>query len=356
MSRGTGGSRRRGCLGWAGRALVALVLLLIVFLAIAGFRGSRAKAALRAQYPPPGQLVDVGGYRLHIHCQGSGSPTVVLAPGAGDFSLSWVRLQPAVARLTRVCAYDPSGFGWSELGPEPPTPSNTVEELRALLAGAGIEPPYVLVGHSISGLHVRAYAYRHPEEVAGLVLVDSSHEDQVERVKTAVAERTGEAGGSTPTDKINAWAQSVVLAVLDAQQPLGLLALSPQLLAGAALPPVPENVLDEYRGVMFSSDTYFTALRRQSAYGEETMAEMREWEGASLGDLPLVVLSARKTVVPPGFALSAEEMLELQAAMHAELAALSTRGELVPADGSAHFVHLDQPELVLEAIERVIGE
>ena len=137
----TRSSKKRGCLKWGGVAVGALALLLVVVLALTWFQGSRAKAALRAKYPPPGQMVDVGGYQMHIYCQGSGSPTVVLDAGAGDFSLTWDLVQPEVAQSTRVCAYDRAGLGWSQRGPEPLTVQNTVEELHTLLTEGASKGP-----------------------------------------------------------------------------------------------------------------------------------------------------------------------------------------------------------------------
>ena len=128
------------------------------------------------RYPPPGQLVDVGGYRLHLHCIGQGSPTVVLDAGLGAFSLDWGAVQPQIATSTRVCAYDRAGLGWSEPGPTPRSPQQFADELHALLTNAGVEGPYVLVAHSISGKTARLFASQHPNEVAGMVLVDARHE------------------------------------------------------------------------------------------------------------------------------------------------------------------------------------
>jgi len=157
-----------------GMALLGLVVALLV-LAVAGaiYQAIATERAERA-YPPPGEMVDVGGYSLHINCVGQGSPTVVLDGGSGEWSAQWVRVQQEVSDTTRVCAYDRAGMGWSEMGPEPRDAKQISGELHTLLSKAGIEGPYVLVGHSLGGLNMQTYANRYPDEVAGVALVDSS--------------------------------------------------------------------------------------------------------------------------------------------------------------------------------------
>jgi pimeloyl-ACP methyl ester carboxylesterase len=125
-------------------------------------------------YPAPGRLIDVGGHRLHLNCTGSGSPTVVLEPGAGSMSSNLGWITPAVARDTRVCVYDRAGRGWSEPADPSPDGLQTVTDLHTLLQRGQVPGPYVLAGHSFGGLYVLTYAARYPDEVAGLVLIDST--------------------------------------------------------------------------------------------------------------------------------------------------------------------------------------
>ena len=158
------------------RPFLGLVIVLLA-LAVAGaiYQAIATELAERA-YPPPGEMVGVKGHSLHINCVGQGSPTVVLDAGLGDFSAQWVRVQRQVSDTTRVCAYDRAGMGWSEMGPEPRDARQITSELHTLLSKAGIEGPYVLVGHSFGGMYMQTYAARYPDEVAGVALVDSSTE------------------------------------------------------------------------------------------------------------------------------------------------------------------------------------
>src|SRR5215475_16204790 len=127
-------------------------------------------------FPPPGRLVDIGGWRLHLNCTGearASQPTVILESGLGDFSVEWSLVQPGVAKFARVCSYDRAGDGWSELGPHPRTFRQIVYELHTLLDRAGVKPPLALVGHSYGGWLVRQYASTYPSDVVGMALVEA---------------------------------------------------------------------------------------------------------------------------------------------------------------------------------------
>src|SRR5512141_2281272 len=166
----TSNRRGRGCSRWLGAGLAALLGLALVGYIYEPF----AEAADAKAYPPPGQLVDVGGHRLHIHCAGTGSPTVVIVAGAGDWSTTWEGVvQPEVTKTTRVCTYDRAGLGWSDPSALPSDAAQFAKELHTLLQNANVPGPYVMVGHSLGGLPVRVFAHEYSSEVAGVVLIES---------------------------------------------------------------------------------------------------------------------------------------------------------------------------------------
>lgn len=155
----------------------ALVAIGLAFEATAALNDAR-------RYSPPGSVVRVGEHDLHLHCTGSGGPTVVLEAGAMAFSTSWQHVQLHLSELTRTCSYDRAGFGWSTANRRPPAVDGTAANLRALLREAGEEGPFVVVGHSLGGHHARVFAHRYRDEVVGLVLVDARHPDAAARLPT----------------------------------------------------------------------------------------------------------------------------------------------------------------------------
>jgi pimeloyl-ACP methyl ester carboxylesterase len=165
---------RRSLAAGSGRWLLYPVVAVTAVAAVGGAVETVGLSADQRASALPGQLVDVGGHRLHLDCTGSGSPTVVLQSGLGEFSATWARIAPAVAGTTRVCAYDRAGQGWSDDAPHPQDGLAAAADLHTLLARAGETGPYVLVGHSIGGDHAMAYATRYPEQVAGMVLLDAT--------------------------------------------------------------------------------------------------------------------------------------------------------------------------------------
>src|SRR5215210_6369748 len=267
---------------WIGRAPLWLVVALLALAVVGAIYQAIATELAERAYPPPGEMVDVGGYRLHINCVGQGSPTVVLDSGSGAFSAHWVRVQQEVSGTTRVCAYDRAGMGWSEMGPEPRDAKQVSSELHALLKGAGIEGPYVMVGHSFGGMYMRTYAARYPDEVAGVVLVDSSSPKQVshqpvtrdsnepQKQKFAVVPRLARLG-------VSLLARLGVVRLLSKLDP-----------ASPELPPQQRAQIDALT----------PSTRQVSTSALEFLAPTQTLRLGSLGNKPLAVVTAPKQAEP----------------------------------------------------------
>jgi pimeloyl-ACP methyl ester carboxylesterase len=168
-------------LKWVKRVVIG-VGALIVGLGVLGLAYQAVGAAVDARtYPPPGQLIVVGETRMHLDCRGDGSPTVILEALSGGNSTQWGWIQPEVAQITRVCSYDRAGRPWSEPTAAAPDLESTARNLHTLLTDANVPPPFILVGHSIGGIYARSFQMTYPDEVVGIVLLDSSHPEQLER-------------------------------------------------------------------------------------------------------------------------------------------------------------------------------
>jgi pimeloyl-ACP methyl ester carboxylesterase len=279
--------------------------------------------------PMPGKLVDVGGYKMHIDCTGQGSPTVILDSGLGDSYLTWRKVQPQIAQFTRICSYDRAGMGYSDSSRKLRTSREIAEELHALLHNAGVSPPYILVGHSMGGYDVRLYASLYGGDVTGMVLVDSSHPDQQKRLPPAI------------NDLDAGWLREAEF--LEFTTPFGL----PRLLGFCSHD-------DEVR----AADCNFHSAR-------ENVAELRAFpESAaqaaatgSLGNLPLAVLSHDPDKPQPDLP---EDLVkpfhDAWAQMQEELAQLSTRSTHVIAKNGGHYIQLDRPDVVIEAVRNVVEQ
>ena len=318
-----------------GRGLLALAAVLGVLAAAGATYQALASARDRLAFPPPGQLLDVGGHRLHLQCAGQGRPTVVLETGLGAWSSHWALVQPVIAGATRVCAYDRAGLGWSERGPAPRGAGRIAGELRALLRQAGAPGPYVLVGHSNGGLYVRRYASLYPDEVAGVVLLDATPVDLFERLP------------ATRADFAAAQSQARTFRWL---APVGIVRLLlPRALArDLARVPAPAR---EAIGARNAVPGQWQAMEAEVAALPASMAEVAQGAHAGgLGTRPLVVLSS--TV---GARSAAEAATKL--AMDAEVAALSADGQHVVVEGATHLGLALEPEharATSAAIRRVV--
>ncbi len=321
-------------------SLVELVLISAgscVGLLLAGLLYQKIGIAYDARrYPASGNWVTLAGRRVHIHCQGTGSPTVLLESGFPGSSLGWRPVQPEVAKFTRVCSYDRAGLGWSDPAPQPRSSLQMVQELQALLRQAGIPAPYVLVAHSFGGFIARLFAANYPSQVAGMVLIDPIHpiqwsqptEQQARGMKRARIKCRG-AAWLASLGLVRGLLFLISLGIVKIE-PRGRLA--PVKLLPASLRPILR--------ALWSQPKPFNTLADQIAHLPESAAQVART--GSLGSMPLLVLS-------PSCGSTASQQ------QHDSLASLSTSGQHRAVADSGHWIQLEQPDLVVEAIHHVVG-
>jgi pimeloyl-ACP methyl ester carboxylesterase len=306
-------------------------------------------------YPPPGSLVDLGGWKVHLNCTGQatpGQPTVVLEAGIGAFSVEWVLLQPRVAPFARVCSYDRSGVGWSELGPRPRTRHQLVFELHTLLEKAGERAPYLLVGQSFGGSVVRLYMSVYPTEVAGMVLVDTGHLSGISNINGELVRlfERGTGRPIPPPTSSNPLRESDIPPEVRAQ----IEEFARRAGAIANEPPRDKLPVEAQRMRVWAlSQVKHYAAHQNPFEGEELALMVAEQDRKEhpFGDLPLIVVS-RGT---PSHTGDSQWLEDERVAGQAALAKLSSRGRQIIAVGSGHHVQIEDPDLVVSAIREVLA-
>jgi pimeloyl-ACP methyl ester carboxylesterase len=298
---------------WMVRMLVGLCGLIgLVAFTGAAYQWVATRKDLAAT-PPPEELVDVGRHKLHLWCAGDGTPVVILDTGLGGSSADWGFVQPDVARFTRVCSYDRAGMGYSDPGPSPRTARRIAHELAELLVRSGIGGPLVLVGASSAGFEVRVFASDHPERVAGLVLVDATHEDQAHEVPRLAR--------FVP-----------LLSTIGVFRLFGVSFGQPT----ESLPPSVQQ---------FARATRFRAAGYQAAADEITHIRESASEVRS---------SRRKLTIPVVVVTGGRGADVTWRRLQGDQVSLSERGCQIIAQNSGHVVSVDQPEVIVEAIQRVV--
>jgi pimeloyl-ACP methyl ester carboxylesterase len=313
---------------WAKRVTLSwLALMLLAVMAGATFQ-SVATRNLERKHPVPGQLFDVGGHRLHLHSQGRGSPAVIIDAGLSGASYDWETVSSGIFAFSRVCTYDRAGYGWSDPGPRPRTSQRAVAELRTLLRQAKIEAPFILVGHSWGGLNVRLYASQHPEEVAGLVLVDA--------LNTNVLPPNSNFNEVSPALKFlksTAWCGSTWLA-------------APAFIQE----PANDRAALTLRQGMLSRAKSLRAICDELA-GEANWLEVRS-ALRPLGRLPLTVISRHIIEMPStnSLILTDQDWLRGQKA----LPGISSNSTLIMARTAIHDIQFHEPELIVHAARQMV--
>ncbi|WP_249345333.1 alpha/beta fold hydrolase [Microbispora sp. H11081] len=336
--------RRRGPCRVGSRGIIVKTLTGLVAGAIAGAALSAVYQAYgarrdRRRFPPPGRTVDVGGRRIHLWTAGTGSPTVVIVPGLGEPGLNWAALLPELAAESSVVLYDRAGLGWSDPSPCAGTALGAARDLRRALDEAGIAPPYVLVGHSAGGNVVRLFAAERPGVVAAVVLVDSSHPEQIRLLHGTRGAITREMVRSRLT-------------------PLGLRRLafdvgwSNRVRREAEARRLPSKLLST-RIAFDLGDRQ----RRAELCEAAAAITVNPWQvrrrAPSLGSIPLTVISSSPDE-PPGADIGAiaeqRRFYSVWSPLQADLARLSSNAEHVVAEHAGHQIHRDRPELVVRVI------
>jgi pimeloyl-ACP methyl ester carboxylesterase len=333
------------------RCLPGVLAVLILSLSAAAQQPADARS-----YPPPGRLVDIGGWRIHLNCTGDNkrnSPTVVLESGSGDFSFDWSLVQPGVSSFTRVCSYDRAGNAWSDLGPRPRTMKQIAYELHTALIKAGIKGQYVLVGQSVGGLLVRTFASQYSKEVAGMVFVDSTHED-TQLFMNGKVQRMRELSQGRTIPPIQA-AISTADKALSADEKLQTDDLLKQIGPPKIEPPfnrLPPGIQQTRLWALAQPNHY---VADNDPYWAEEFAEIyaaRKTQRYPLGDIPLIVLTRGKSEYPD--TETGRQLNEERKRMQSDLLHLSQNSKQVIAETSGHHVQLDAPDLVIDSIRRVV--
>jgi pimeloyl-ACP methyl ester carboxylesterase len=347
------------------RMFVALATCLVTGLAASPCAAQSAGPSPLTYYASPQLLAIVpGGRNINLVCTGQGSPTVILTAGLGGWSANWLRVQPAIAELTRVCSWDRAGFGFSDPRLEPLDIAASSKDLEDALAAAGVRGPYILVGHSMGGLETLLVADRHQSEVAGIVLVDPTFPSQYQRFARVAPRFTEEAARGRAESRAASTACAEALSALapGRQLPPGCPPLVSQTYPRpivAALDPLqsdPQRVLTQ------------SSMTQQMFHSTELGLNPRR----NYGDVPLIVLSAPAddSTVPPGVPMAfsfapgtdpriLDEVPVLARELsggHDELARLSSKGSKRVILGSGHMIQLIKPEIVISAVTGVVKQ
>lgn len=300
-----------------------IILFIVIILIIGYIYEPFAEKADSKSYPPPGKMVDVRGYRLHINCHGTGSPAVIIEAGLGDWSSIWKTVQDKAAKKTRVCTYDRAGMGWSDAGPRPRNAKQFSKELHTLLQNANIQRPYILAGHSLGGFTVRVYAHEYPAELAGIVLIDSMSPKQF--------------SSSVLNSHNNNASQDHSFYLLAR---FGIVRMFFNLI----------GMINNATPVEKSNNAHYANPKNLQAFTDENVGLPESAYQASLiksfGDIPLIVLTA-------GLENTSYKSWN---DMQNELVQLSSRHQHLTAKNSGHNIELEQPDAAVNAINMMVKQ
>jgi pimeloyl-ACP methyl ester carboxylesterase len=319
--------------------------------------------ATAAQYVHPHDRIDIDhGRKLNLFCMGKGSPTVIFDAGGSDWSVIWALVQPGVATHTRACAYDRAGMGYSDPSDEPRSPIAIVEDLNKLIHAAKITSPVVLVGHSLGGFNMKLYAALHPDEVAGLVLVDPTEDRLAARTRNAIRAKYGAAiaaelelpnapGVTQFVSQYNDCAAAARKHDLDPHSKLYETCTDP---AWQPLGPVIAAERQKIQVKRYYQDAQASEIAN-SVIGDprSDAAYAMLFSGRPLGEKPLIVLGAGNDTPHSAKELASQFGLNL---VHEQTAALSRRGANRIVPGAHHNIEIERPQAIVDALNEILRE
>lgn len=319
------------------------LIALLVLLACTGVLYQSISTKLdEKSYPAPGTLVDVGGYRLHMLSMGTGGPTVILDAGLGNMGADWELVQPEIAKFTQVVSYDRAGNGWSEASPHPRTSQQIVKELHALLENGNVPKPYILVGHSFGGGNVQLYAATYPDEVAGIVLVDSCHEDQWKWLKP----------------QMEAMPKPLPARILSA---LGISRLMTKAQAEKMAPLLSEEMKNIHLALSSTTKNTCTVCREARSLGE-SLEQLKKINDSLSHALPCYVISAgiKMDVTQLGWPEEQvrifNEMMAAWDGLQKDIASKYPGSHFLVAEKSDHLIPWNQPEIIVQAVQELVRD
>lgn len=326
---------------WRRRAVALFVVLLFLpvgsFLIVRGFLGA-ANSWLEREYPPPGQMIAVGDHRLHLYCQGTGAPTVVIETGLGVDWVAWAPVVLNLAQSIEACVYDRAGYGWSEPGPMPRSAAQSATELHDLLAASGHTAPVVLVAHSFGGHIARIYATQYPAQLAGVVLVDPVERDPDE-IPAAPAKPMR-----------SPWS---VGGLVDRLPPLGFERVKRLRRGEASLPPGIQKLPAAFRQRAVVAASLDQLAAEQSELESARASQVQASAAVFPRNVPLTVVTpvySQFSRNGPATPVSMDQRERLR-----KLAAASAFGTQVFAAESGHMVHIDQPDLLVTVVREMLS-
>ncbi len=336
------------CFCWNNMKLKNIILHFFLI----AFTGICALAQV-PEYPPPGELVDNGGYKMHLIIQGKDKPgpNVIFFHGAGDIALNWNLVLPEVGKFATAVAIDQNGEGWSEHG-HGASLYQQVYDSYQVLKKANIDPPYILVGHSLGGIIANLFAVEYPNETAGVVMVDATHPDVVLKIFNRDTKEMEwkklrfMANESIPPVNTEPLSSPKEVSSFQAQKDFG-------------------NMLDKFSeedrelfNWIYNVRPWTYVKGQGNAYEAEIFQKMYDdYDQYGFGNRPLIVLTGGNKEVPEGDDnWTGQQLRKHSDSLQKEMLTLSSNSRQVMADKSGHHIHIDQPELVVSSIEEMVKE